>query len=751
MARLGRRQPNRPIVQHARAALGPLLGGPTADATGTAHQDRLFYAANGARWWLVWIDQTLTDTLHLSWSTDLVSWTDAGTINLRAQLVSNLSGTQSNNRWARNLGCAYKSIASTDVLYVFTAYGPIATDHQQWVQRITLGAGTFAVTNAEAQIGTTIATSNAFSAMGVAGAISTDNFAWAIGQYSTGGMGNMGAHRASNADTGSGWTAGFASTGTIGTAHSQFTKTQAILPVGASAMLGLVDHGLTAGMAETILDWSKGTSATASTWTAGGTPPDYAAVLTTTGSWDVEDWAACRVSDTDVHVVVRDPDNANAFLHKRWNGTTFGAGQSIPTQATKAGAGLFTASDGTDVWLFAVDSDAANTVRYVKWTAATPAWGTWTALEASTQVRTALTGYRLKGADSNFGVMWTEDAGAGAFRIVTKPLAISAGVNVNADTATTAPFTAADAVAGVAVNAGSATITVAAADAVTALGVNVDTATVPFTAADATVTTANATNAPADPATVTFAAADATAALSVNADTASTGMAAADATAALGANAAAAATTVTAADATAAVAVNAGAAAITMVAADATVSTATIVNVDAGSATITVIAADATAALGVNADTAAVPFTAADATVSTATLVNVDAGAASTSLTAADATAAVAVNAGAASITVAAADAVAQTGVTVNAGTATITITAADATPALGINATAAAVTFTAAAATADLFVAPPVPPPRWVEQSSAATGVHEGATSGSQQVELVGAASGIVEGGSSL
>jgi hypothetical protein len=425
MARLGRRQPNRPIVQHSLRRFGPPLGAPSADATGTAHQDRLFYAANGACWWLVWIDRDLPDALHLSWSTDLVSWTDAGTIQLRATLASNLSGTQSNNRWARNLGCAYKNIASTDVLYIWTCYAPIATDHSMWVQRVTLGAGTFAVTHAEAQIGSSVTPSNVLSTMGVAGAISTDNFAWSIGGYETTGLGNFRVQRATNADAGSSWTAGWSLSGAIGAAHSQFADSQAIFPVGASKMLGVMDEGSTATPTDDILQWSASPSGGGVTnWTAGGTPPDYANLVDTTADFDLEDWAACRVSDTDVHVVVRDPDNADAFLHKRWNGTTFGAGQSIPTQATKAGAGLFAASNGTDVWLFAIDSDAANTVRYVKWTAATPAWGTWTAFESTTQVRTALTGYRQNGG-SNLGVMWTEDAGNGAFRIVTKPLLLS--------------------------------------------------------------------------------------------------------------------------------------------------------------------------------------------------------------------------------------------------------------------------------------------------------------------------------------
>jgi hypothetical protein len=744
MARLGRRQPNRPIVQHSLRRLGPSLGAPTADATGTAHQDRLFYAANGARWWLVWIDRDLNDTLQLSWSTDLVSWTDAGTIQLRATLASNLSGTQSNNRWARNLGCAYKNIASTDVLYVFTAYAPILTDHSTWVQRITLGAGTFAVTHPEAQIGTTIAGSGALSAMGVAGTISTDNRAWAIGGYETAGLGNFRVQQATNADTGAAWTSGWNLSGQI-SAHTQWSKSQAIFGVGATKLLGLMDKGIVTAVADTVLQWSASpTGGGVSNWTGGGTPPDAADFTTTTAAFDLQDWAACRVSDTDVHVVVRDPDNANAFLHKRWNGTTFGAGQSIPTQATKAGAGLFAASDGTDVWLFAVDSDAANTVRYVKWTAATPAWGTWTALESSTQTRTALTGYRAKGADSNFGVMWTEDAGAGAFRIVTKPLAIAAGAIITA--VGNVPATATISATAVVIQAATATIPATGTIAGTALAITTGTGTVAATATIAAAGTVIQPGVATIPATATIVAAGtriqpATATISSTATIGAT---------AVEVQVAAATITATATIAADATVVGAGPATILAVGnvpATATITAAGTV-IQPATATVTATGTIAAAGTRIQPGTATVSGT---ATIQ-ATGLRISIGAGQVNATATIAATAVVVQV--ATATIPATASIVGNATVSGLILATATISATATIVGVAVKVQPATATITAAATISAVGVVatpPPVPPPRWAEGTTAAAGTREGAAASSGQREGTLATVGAVEGSTSL
>jgi hypothetical protein len=134
---------------------------------------------------------------------------------------------------------------------------------------------------------------------------------------------------------------------------------------------------------------------------------------------DANDFGAVTVDagavTTDVHCVLR--TGSNTYAHRRNNGTSWSAGQAIPNQNSKAGAGLFMATDGTNAWLFIIDSDAANTVRMCKWTAATPAWdATWTSIEATTKTRNCISGSRQV-AGGNIGLLWTETNG-GTFDIV---------------------------------------------------------------------------------------------------------------------------------------------------------------------------------------------------------------------------------------------------------------------------------------------------------------------------------------------
>lgn len=115
------------------------------------------------------------------------------------------------------------------------------------------------------------------------------------------------------------------------------------------------------------------------------------------------DWSAIRISDTDIHLVYR--SGSSSFVHRRYNGTSWGAGQSIPSQANLADGGIALATDGVSVVMSVIDTDGANTVRTITWDGAS--WGLWTVVEASSATRTFV-GCARDLVKNTLLVYWTE-------------------------------------------------------------------------------------------------------------------------------------------------------------------------------------------------------------------------------------------------------------------------------------------------------------------------------------------------------
>src|SRR5262249_44802742 len=82
-------------------------------------------------------------------------------------------------------------------------------------------------------------------------------------------------------------------------------------------------------------------------------------------------------------------------------------------QSAASGGGLFGATDGTGIWLFLINSDAASSILYTNFngTAWTP-WATVPGTSAGTQARRFLSGDpRLAGGQ--IGLVWTEGTTSG--------------------------------------------------------------------------------------------------------------------------------------------------------------------------------------------------------------------------------------------------------------------------------------------------------------------------------------------------
>src|SRR6202022_749358 len=98
-----------------------------------------------------------------------------------------------------------------------------------------------------------------------------------------------------------------------------------VADTGATTMLLLADNeGSDTGLTEIrSYKWSG------AAWGAN------ASASGTISSIDKNGWGGVARPTSDVHVVYR--SGTNTYVHRRWNGTTWGAGTAIPTQNSLAG------------------------------------------------------------------------------------------------------------------------------------------------------------------------------------------------------------------------------------------------------------------------------------------------------------------------------------------------------------------------------------------------------------------------------
>jgi hypothetical protein len=409
-----------------------------ATATGRPGSGHLFYASDTAAWWLLWVNAGDDTLLRSAWSTDLLTWTAAETTYLALGLGGGYS-----------LAAAYRSIASTDVVHIGYGVRVSATLHRTYHLRATITAGSITF-GASAEIATAATGTDAGTVYTDAIAVGYDSTNKVYRQSSyidaASNTGNPNTAISTNADAGTSWTPGFGAS-TQYEQVAQLCWSAANFDLGSGAVLALWDNGANT-TTHTDLRWSKWTGS----WSAA------ANVFGSSSTQDANDWGAAERTNTDVHVVRR--LTSTTYEHRRFNGTAWSAGQAIPSQANKTGAGLFMASDGVDVWLLVVASDAANSVQYVKWSSGSSTWGSWAVHEASTQVRTALSGSETVAA-STIAVCWTETTPDGTFQIVTKPLVtatIHDAAGVAASTTTgSGSLTVATPVAGTAASTTTAT------------------------------------------------------------------------------------------------------------------------------------------------------------------------------------------------------------------------------------------------------------------------------------------------------
>ncbi len=371
---------------------------PGAHATGMGTQTHLVYAINSARWWLFYFSGT--QTLATAFSSDFGTWTAGATLTL----------ANPHNSEGRNLGVAYASLGGNDIVHIGVSYQNSTTSHQHFHIRATI-SGTTISFSSEIQVSGTGIDNFAHPNDGTTTIIGSGGQVCDGASFflDTTSWDDFEAYVFTNSDTGTTWTQSSTTAQARVASSANGISSHYLAMLSSTSMLFIADKNGNSN--STDLQWSKWTGAWSSTANViGSAQTGFAA----------NDWGAVARSQSDVHCLIR--LSATTYIHMRFNGTAWSAGDSVPAQGSVASGGVAMASDGTHVWAFVIDSDSANTVRFTTWTSG-GGWGSWTAFETSTQPRNNIQCCQQL-ENSQFGVIWTE--GSSTFSIAGKPFVLNA-------------------------------------------------------------------------------------------------------------------------------------------------------------------------------------------------------------------------------------------------------------------------------------------------------------------------------------
>lgn len=398
-----------------------------SDATGAGNQSHLVYAVSQARWWLFTFTskgETVIDS-YVSSSNDLTTATWSASTSSSAWSTG-LNGAPFATDQRNLAGCSIAN-GSTDAAHLSVSFGPTAgTANDSGVANIrctftgassiTWEAWTNGILNNghasswswPAPLGNALGVSTPSKFVHEAGASLAPDQA----------NGYADARISTNADTGATWTNGWGATAKADS-QANFIVTCALAPLASDAMLIVYGNGGVAQPNTTGLRSNKYTSGT--TW------PTTSSVVTGNGttSQDQNDWCLCGVDTTHVFCIRRSASTTADM--QMYSGTAW-ASKTAPPSMTghKAGSGMFAATNGTDLWLFILDSTGNNAVLYCKYTVASNTWGSWTTLEAAgSTARNYVSGYPVVG-NNQAGVIFTAVNGSN-FDVVVTALILGAG------------------------------------------------------------------------------------------------------------------------------------------------------------------------------------------------------------------------------------------------------------------------------------------------------------------------------------
>lgn len=354
------------------------VAGTTVSGLGTSRH--VIYGTNSGYYWAFAF--TGTSVLSTYYSTDNTSWSAGATHTL----------TNAHNSEGRNLAVSCKAIGSYDVVHIAIAFKVGTTQIGMHTIRATIVGTTFTFHSSETTFNS--------------GTTDPDNLFWAAPtvEFDTSNRVHVGGPWASASSSYNGAMDEQGSGVDPGTAEqmtplswtdnqidaSQLTERRSgcLLDLGSGTMGFVADNG-SATATTTGLEWATWPGSGA--WSQGSGLGNVD-VTGTISAIDHNDWGVIARVYTDVHVVYRNA--AGALKHRRWDGTSWSNGQTIPAQTSLAGGGIALTTDGRSIWLSVIDTDAPNTIRTIRWvsdafTGTGDAWdAAWTATESSSQTRT---------------------------------------------------------------------------------------------------------------------------------------------------------------------------------------------------------------------------------------------------------------------------------------------------------------------------------------------------------------------------
>ena len=477
------------------ARIGTTIAGTFNDATGHSGQSHLVFAPNASVWWLFTLSSNNDALGNRTVQTYVSSGPDLATatwsVKTASPTLGNVGGaTSSVLAGGRSLGVAVRSIASVDYAHVFISSAFDGQTSSNGHARATLGATTISwgawnnpgSPNTASEWQGPLNSGNPPSAaathtswgnsIGISSGGFIHHFSVTMDQEVDCAVG-----RSTNADTAASWTNGFGSnvspTGQTGTSPpwtvAVIDKTMAneckalsFAPLVSNVMLAVYTNGAVVQPNATNLRYMK--SGANGTWTniSASSGGGNGNVFASNANINQNDWALVPVTTSTIHAFRRKADGTGIdgatynVAGNNWSPISvappaFGSGQAF-----KSGGGIFGATDGTNVWLFVINTDTANSILYTQFTGTSwTAWATVPGSGTGSQVRNFITGNPTIGS-GQAGLAWTQTNGsnfdvyATSFRTATAaaPATVSITAPGNAATVATTVNVTANATAG---------------------------------------------------------------------------------------------------------------------------------------------------------------------------------------------------------------------------------------------------------------------------------------------------------------
>jgi hypothetical protein len=160
------------------------------------------------------------------------------------------------------------------------------------------------------------------------------------------------------------------------------------------------------------------------------------AVFGSSSTQDIQDVSVAAVTTTSIYACRRTGTTTIECRKYSTGGDSWAAMTNQPPTMTgktiKAGGGVMTVTDGTNFWLFVIDS-TDNAIKYVKATVATDTWdAAWTTLATVASTATKMSGYPILGSQ-RAGLVYSVTNGSN-FDTVVVQLSLNTSTGVPART-----------------------------------------------------------------------------------------------------------------------------------------------------------------------------------------------------------------------------------------------------------------------------------------------------------------------------